>query len=117
MTTYSQSDWATRALQKASIVDAEETPSAALSDWAIEVGSSLFGQLSTKGIQVANGSEMALPGEYFQIFATYVACDLKAEVGLMSEADAVVTKEALENTFRKMNPIQPTGAVLQVDYF
>jgi hypothetical protein len=117
MTTYTQADWATRALQKAAIVDAEEVPSAALLSWAGNVGTSLFDQLATEGISVPNGSDQSLPGEYFQVFSAFVACDLKAEVGLIGDADAETMKTELKRTMRRMNAVQPTGAVQQVDYF
>ena len=117
MTTYSQSDWATRALQKAAIADAEETPSAALLSWAGDVGTSLFDQLATEGVSVPNGSDQSLPGEYFQVFSAFVACDLKSEVGLIGDVEAEALKTELKKTMRRMNAVQPTGAVQQVDYF
>jgi len=117
MTTYSQSDWATRALQKAAIVDAEDVPSAALLDWAGDVGTSLFDQLATEGISVPNGSDQSLPGEYLQVFSSFVACDLKSEVGLIGEVEAETMKTELKKTLRRMNAVQPTGAVQQAEYF
>jgi hypothetical protein len=117
MTTYSQTDWATRALQKASIVDAEEAPSAALSAWAGEVGVSLFEQLAAESISVSNGSDQSLPGEYYQVFSAFVACDLKAEVGLISDVEAETLKTELKKTFRRMNPLPATGSVVEVEYF
>lgn len=117
MTTYTQSDWATRALQKAAIVDAEESPSAALLDWAGDVGTSLFDQLATEGISVQNGSDQSLPGEYFQVFSAFVACDLKAEVGLIGEVEAETLKTELKKTLRRMNAVPSTGAVAKVDYY
>ncbi len=115
MTIYSQADWATRALHKASIVDAQETPSADLSDWAVEVGTSNAQQLASQNIQIGNTS--ALDDAYYQIFAGYVACDLKAETGQISDAEAEAAKEAIKRTLRQMNPLPATGSTVQAEYF
>jgi hypothetical protein len=117
MTTYTQADWATRALQKAAIVDAEDVPSAALLDWAGDVGTSLFDQLATEGISVPNGSDQSLPGEYYQVFASFVACDLKAEVGLITDVEAETLKKDIKSTMRRMNAVPSTGAVQDAEYF
>lgn len=117
MTTYSQTDWATRALQKASIADAEEAPSAALSAWAVEVGTSLFEQLASEGVSVPNGSDQSLPGEYYQVFSAFVACDLKAEVGLISDVEAETLKKDIKSTMRRMNAVPSTAAIQEVEYF
>lgn len=117
MTTYTATQWATRALQRASITAEDDTPTAAQIAWAIAVGGSLFDECIGQGIRFPAGSSSALPSEYYRVFPTLVACDLKVEVGLMNEADAIQAKDLLKNTIRSINWQQPIAAAASGEYF
>lgn len=116
-TTYTAVQWAERALQRASIVAEDDVSTAAQSAWAQAVGTSLFDECVAQTIPFVNGSSYELPSEYYVAFTNLVACDLKAEVGLMSEGDAYQAKEVWKQNLRKINWRQPTGSVTQAEYF
>ncbi len=117
MTIYTAPEWATRALQRASITAEDDVPTAAQISWAQTVGSSLFDECVANGVPFINGSSDELPGEYYNQFTELVAVSLKAEVGLMSDADAVAAREAMKMNIRRINWRQPTGAVAAPEYF
>lgn len=117
MTTYSRTDLATRALRKANLVGAEETPSAADLDFAEEGIASDTAALAIDGITIVNGSDEAVPLEYLEPLATYHAITFKADYGLINDAEAEQARQYHRVRLRRMCVTEPTGAVLSTDYF
>lgn len=96
MTTYSQSDLATRMLKDLGLVGAEETPSAADMDWAMETVSSEVAMLSSVGLPIWNGSDMSVPLEYLTPLSRRIALAVAPSFGLMDQASAVAAMREAE---------------------
>jgi hypothetical protein len=84
MTTYSQTDLATRMLKDLTIVAADETPSATDLEWANETVSSEVAMLGSIGLPIWNGSEMAVPQEYLTILSRRCGLAVAPSFGLMT---------------------------------
>lgn len=84
MTTYSQSDLATRVLLELGLINAEETPSATDLNWATEAVSSEVAMLASIGLPIWNGSDLSVPVEYLAPLARRVALAVAPSYGLMS---------------------------------
>lgn len=117
MTTYSQTDLSTRALRKAGLIGAEETPSAADLDFANEGISSDTAALATIGIFIVNGSDQSVPLEHLEPRAAYHAITLKADFGLISDVQAEQLKAIQRQYLRELCFTGPTGTTAQAEYF
>jgi hypothetical protein len=117
MTTYSRTELATRALRKANLVGAEETPSAADIDFANEGIASDTAALAIEGIYIVNGSDQAVPLEHLEPRAVYHAVTLKADFGLMSDVEAEQARELMKRRLRRLCVVQPTGVAQKAEYF
>jgi hypothetical protein len=104
---YTTTQWGTRALQKASIVAEDDTPTAAQLAWAVAVGTALFHECVSQNVRFPGGSYAALPDEYYDAFPSLVAYALESEVGLMSKADAEAAKALAKSNIRAINGMQP----------
>lgn len=114
---YTTTQWGTRALQKASIVAEDDTPTADQLAWAVDMGTALFKECISQGIRFPGGSYAALPDEYYDTFPLLVSVALESEVGLMSKADAEAAKNAIKNNIRSINWQPPSNAPVQAEYF
>lgn len=117
MTTYSRTDLATRALRKANLIGAEETPSAADLEFAAEGIASDTAALAVEGITMDNGSDQAVPLEHLEPRATYHAVTLKADFGLMGDVEAESARVAMRQRLHRLAAKQATGETMQAEYF
>lgn len=84
MTTYSQRDLAERVLKDLGLVGATEDPTADDLAWAVETVSSEVAMLSTIGLPIWNGSDMAVPTEYLAPLSRRIGLAIAPSFGLMS---------------------------------
>ena len=96
MTTFSKSDLATRVLKDIGLVAAEETPSADDQTWAEETVGSEVQLLSSIGLPIWNGSEVAVPEEYLTVLSRRIGLAVAPSFGLMSMADAQLAMREAE---------------------
>jgi len=99
MTTYSQTDLATRMLKDLSLVAADEVPSATDLEWANETVSSEVAMLGSVGLPIWNGNEMAVPQEYLTILSRRCGLAVAPSFGLMTFTAA---QEAMREAERYM---------------
>lgn len=96
MTTYSQSDIATRMLKDLGLYGADETPTAEDLEWATEtVGSELL-MLNAIGIPIWNGSEVTIPQEYLTILSRRLGLAVAPSFGLTDLASAQLAMREAE---------------------
>ncbi len=96
MTTYSQSDLATRMLKDLGLVGAEETPSATDLDWAEETVGSEVAMLGSIGLPIWNGSDMSVPLEYLTPLSRRCGLAVAPSFGLMDPANAQMAMREAE---------------------
>lgn len=116
MTTYSQSDLATRALRK-SHVGIDETPTAAELADAIELIGSETAALAIEGITIVNGSDEAVPQEHLEPLAAYYAITIKEDNGLIDEVKAEQTRQLMRARLRRLCAKPATGSVAEAEYY
>lgn len=105
MTTYSQSDLATRVLKDLGLVAAEEIPSAADLDWAMETVSSEVAMLGSIGLPIWDGSDMAVPLEYLTPLSRRIGLAVAPSFGLMDQPNAEAAMREAERYLTLMaNP-------------
>lgn len=114
---YTTTQWGTRALQKASIVAEDDTPTAAQLSWAVEIGTALFNECIGQSIMFPGGSYSVLPNEYADAFPSLVACVLKKETGQISDGDCESAKIVYKNNIRAINWQSASPAPTQAEYF
>lgn len=113
MTTYSQQDLATRMLKDLGLIGAEETPSAADLDWAMETVGSEVAMLATTGMPIWNGSDMAVPLEYLTVLSRRVGLAVATSYGLSDPASAqAAMRGANDNLTLMANPRAGTPLLL-----
>lgn len=113
---YTTTQWGTRALQKASIVAEDDTPTATQLSWAVDIGTALFNECISQGIKFPGGSYSALPNEYYDAFPALVSCVLKYETGQISESDMEGAKNVFKANLRAMNWQPSSSAPVQAEY-
>lgn len=96
MTTYSQSDFATRVLRDLGLVGADETPSSAELSWATETTGSEVAMLASLGLPIWNGSDLAVPLEYLTILSRRVGLAIAPSFGLVDMAAAQMAMREAE---------------------
>lgn len=117
MTTYTQSDLATRVLRDLGLVDARETPDADDLAWAEQTIASVVAQLVTQGINLWNMSDEEIPEEYLVALSKRVGLDVGSAFGLFSAVEAEQAKPLAEMALRRMNARVPTGSVAEATYY
>lgn len=117
MTTFSQSDLATRVLRDLGLVASEETPSAPDLTDAQEIIGSEAAMLLAKGIPIWNGSDQSVPLEYLSLLSRRIGLAVAPSYGLMDAANATLAMAAVERDLKIMAALGPTGAILESDYF
>lgn len=96
MTTYSQSDLATRVLRDLNLIGAEEVPSASDLEWAEETVSSEVAMLASIGLPIWNGSDMSVPLEYLAPLSRRIGLAVAPSFGLMDQATALLAMREAE---------------------
>lgn len=117
MTTYSLSDMATRVLKDLGLVGADETPTASDLEWAEETCKSEIQRLNVLNMPIWNGSEVSIPEAYLTVLSQRIGLAIGPSFGLFSLAEAVTGMATLEKDLRRMATVQPTGAIMQAEYF
>ena len=117
MTTYTTTELATRVLRDLGLIGAEETPSDADLQWAIETAQSEVQMLSAKGVPVWNGSEVEIPQEYLTALSRRIGLAVAPSFGLMSLADAQQAMPLADADLRVLGMTPGTGAPMQAEYF
>ncbi len=114
---YSLSDLATRSLQKAGLVAAEEVPSAADLVYAETSITSDTAALAVEGITILNGSEQIVPVTHFEPLSRYYAVTFKEDFGLISGDVAMQMRELEKRLLWKLCAIPQTGEVAEALYY
>lgn len=96
MTTYSQSDLATRMLKDLGLIGAEEVPNAADLGWAQETVGSEVAMLGSIGLPIWNGSDMSVPVEYLAPLSRRIGLAVAPSFGLMDPATAQLAMREAE---------------------
>ena len=102
MTTYTETDFATRVLRDLGLLGADEAPSAADLAWAKETAGSEIAALATVNLPIWNGSEMAVPKEYLTTLSRRVGLAVAPSYGLSDIATAEQSMRAAEQTLTLM---------------
>lgn len=98
MTTYDETQFATRVLKDLNIIGAEETPSAADMAWAKETAMSEILLLSAIGLPIWNGSELSIPQEYLTALSRRVCLAVGPSFGNSDFASAQAAMRDAERT-------------------
>jgi hypothetical protein len=117
MTSYTTTELATRVLKDLGLVGAEETPSSADLNFAIETSQSEVLMLNAKGIPIWNGSEIEVPQEYLTALSRRIGLAIGPSFGLMSLADAEQAMPLAEANLRVLGMTPGTGATMEIEYF
>jgi hypothetical protein len=105
MTTYSQSDLATRVLRDLGLIGAEEVPSAADLQWSEETVGSEVALLGSIGLPIWNGSDLSVPLEYLAPLSRRIGLAVAPSFGLLDTASALLAMREAERTLTVMaNP-------------
>lgn len=96
MTTYSQSDLATRMLKDLGLIYAEEVPSASDLAWATETVSSEVAMMAVIGLPIWNGSDMSVPLEYLTVLSRRCGLAVAPSFGLTDIASAQLAMREAE---------------------
>lgn len=96
MTTYSQSDLATRVLKDLGLLGAEEVPSAPDLEWSEETVGSEVAMLGSIGLPIWNGSDMSVPVEYLAPLSRRIGFAIAPSFGLMDAASAQMAMREAE---------------------
>lgn len=99
MTTYTETEFATRVLKDLGIIGAEETPSSADLEWAKETAASEISLLAATGIPIWNGSGVAIPQEYLSTLSRRVALAVAPSYG---ETDMATAQNAMREAERPL---------------
>jgi hypothetical protein len=96
MTTYSQTDLATRVLKDLGLTNASESPSDDDLSWAIETVSSEVAMMGSIGLPIWNGSDMVVPNEYLTILSRRIGLAVAPSFGMMTLAEAQLAMREAE---------------------
>ena len=88
MTTFSQTDLATRVLRDLGLVESEETPSDVDIAFALETISSETASMGVRGVPIMNGSDESIPLEYLTALSRRIGLAVAPAFGLITIADA-----------------------------
>lgn len=116
MTTYTQTDLATRSLRDYGLIGAEEVPSAADLEWANQTIESVVPTLAVIGLPIWNGSEAQVPAEYLVPLSKRIGLDMASSFGLMGPVETEAAKTAMERTLTLMaNPRRGDPGTVRTD--
>lgn len=88
MTTFSQTDLATRVLRDLGLVESEETPSDVDIAFALETIASETASMGVRGVPIMNGSDESIPLEYLTALSRRIGLAVAPAFGLITIADA-----------------------------
>ena len=117
MTTYTTSDLATRVLRDEGLIGAEETPSGADTTFTIETIHSEVQMMLAKGINIWNGSDDVIPGEYLTALSTRIGPVVARAYGKADDGNTLALMEAAETNLRRIGQSGPTYRTLEATYF
>ena len=109
MTTYSETDLATETLKSAGVVEIDGVLTAAEFADATRSNASVVGMLGKIGLPIWNGSELAVPEEYFIELALRCSLPIQFKNGLITHAEMLGLIEASETRLTVM--AAPRGAM------
>lgn len=109
MTTFTETDLATETLRSPGLLDIEGTLSAAEYDDVTRSNQSVVLMLNTIGIPIWNGSEIAVPEQYFVELALRCSLPIQFKNGLISHAEMLSLIDASEARLTTM--AAPRGAM------
>lgn len=116
MTTYSQSDLATRVLRDLGLVPSDEVPTADDLADAEEIIGSEVEQMGMRGLPIWNGSDMAVPKGYLTALSRRLGLAVGPSYGVFTMIEAAVGIEPAERILRQLSAIPPTGSVADGEY-
>ena len=108
MTTYSQTDLATRVLKDLGLVGAGETPSSDDLADVIEIVGSEVAMLASIGLPIWNGSDLSVPLEYLAPLSRRIGLAIAPAFGLTDPASAQLAMREAERYLTIM--AAPRGA-------
>lgn len=117
MTTYSQSDLATRVMRDLGLVSAEETPSAEDMSYAIETIESEIELLSQLNMPIWNGSSMAVPSLYMTALSRRLGLALGPAFGVFGIAEAMQAIPLADQMLQRLATVKGTGKVSRAEYY
>lgn len=88
MTTYNETELATRVLRDLGLVGADEAPSASDLAWAMETCAAEIDLLASINLPIWNGSDMAIPQGYLTILSRRIGLAVAPSFGLLSMNEA-----------------------------
>src|SRR5688572_29323806 len=100
MTTYSQSDLATRVLRDLGVISAEETPSAEDLSFAQETIGAEVALLAATGIPIWNGSDVSVPLEYLTALSRRLGLAVGPAFGVFGTAEAIQAMPLADHALR-----------------
>lgn len=112
MTTFSQTDLATRILRDLGLVEAEETPSDADIAHTLETIQSEFASMGVRGVPVLNGSDESIPLEYLTALSRRIGLAVAPAFGLITIADATNAIPAAEDVLTDISAARPEPLTL-----
>lgn len=114
---FTEEELATRVLRDLGLVGAEETPSAADMEFAIETCRSEIDFLSAKGIGIWNGEVDSVPNEYLTVLSRRIGLALGPAFGVGDVASSSAAILQLEKDLRTLSSQPQTGSVAEAEYF
>lgn len=117
MTTFTETQLATRVLKDLGIIGAEETPTSADLEWAKETASSEIDLLAAKSISIWNGSGDSIPNEYLTALSRRICLAVSPSYGNMSVAEVTAALQSLEGELRALSAKPQTGEVVEATHF
>jgi hypothetical protein len=115
MTTYTEDELGTRILKDLGLIGAEETPSAADLEWAKETAGSEILLLAALGLPIWNGSELAIPQEYFTTLSRRVGLAVAPSFGLTDPATAASGMREAERALTELAAPRATPLRLRTE--
>ncbi len=116
MTTYTVTETVTHALRRAGLLGDDETPTAEQLALATKTYNSRLQGLQVRGFRLWGWTSSAVPLEFFDPLADYIALFLIATAGGPRQPDAGTVLTA-EITLRQLGTTEPTYDVIAGTYF
>ncbi len=115
MTDYSETEWVTHILRKATVLGEDEAPTAAALEEAKRVIRSRISHLSQNKIRMFNGSADVVPEEWFDAGADYMALYIGQANGRPPPDLSQV--EAALRPLRQMTTVVSSGGSVAGNYY
>jgi hypothetical protein len=115
VTQFSTNDLAVRTLRDLNIISAEELPSAADLQFALETIQSEFGRMEADGIVMWGTTLDSINHVYFTVLSNRMGAAIGPAFGVMSAASALGVKEAAENVIRRLAAPVKTPELMTIE--